>query len=64
MNEIVRAQRPVRLPVVLSRDEVSVLLSRLGGPVWLMASLMYGAGLTLLECVELRVKISVSMAAS
>jgi len=56
MNEIVRAQRPARLPVVLSRDEVSSLLSRLHGPVWLMASLMYGAGLRLLECVELRVK--------
>jgi site-specific recombinase XerD len=56
MNEIVRAQRPVRLPVVLSRDEVSSLLSRLRGPVWLMASLMYGAGLRLLECAELRVK--------
>jgi integron integrase len=56
MKEIVRAQRPVRLPVVLSREEVSSLLSRLHGPVWLMASLMYGAGLRLLECAELRVK--------
>jgi integron integrase len=56
MNEIVRAQRPARLPVVMSRDEVSSLLSRLHGPVSLMASLMYGAGLRLLECVELRVK--------
>ena len=56
MNEIVRARRPVRLPVVLSRDEVSSLLSRLRGPVWLMASLLYGAGLRLLECSELRVK--------
>ena len=56
MNDIVRAQRPVRLPVVLSRHEVSSLLSRLHGPVCLMASLMYGAGLRLLECVELRVK--------
>ena len=56
MNEIVRAQRPVRLPVVLSRDEVALLLVRLRGPVWLMASLMYGAGLRLLECAELRVK--------
>ena len=37
MNDIVRAQRPVRLPVVLSRDQVSSLLSRLRGPVWLMA---------------------------
>ena len=56
MNDIVRAQRPVRLPVVLSRDEVASLLSQLRGPAWLMASLMYGAGLRLLECAELRVK--------
>lgn len=56
MNDIVRAQRPVRLPVVLSREEVAALLSRLRGPLWLMASLMYGAGLRLMECAELRVK--------
>lgn len=56
MNDIVRAQRPVRLPVVLSRGEVALLLSQLRGSVWLMASLMYGAGLRLLECAELRVK--------
>ncbi|NQW04019.1 MAG: phage integrase N-terminal SAM-like domain-containing protein [Acidobacteria bacterium] len=56
MDDIVRAQRPARLPVVLSREEVALLLSRLRGPVWLMACLMYGAGLRLLECVELRVK--------
>jgi site-specific recombinase XerD len=42
--------------IVLSREEVAALLSRLHGPVWLMASLMYGAGLRLLECAELRVK--------
>jgi len=56
MNDIVRARRPVRLPVVLSRDEVASLLSRLRGVVWLMAALLYGAGLRLLECSELRVK--------
>lgn len=56
MNDIVRAQRPVRLPVVLSHGEVASLLSQLRGPVWLMAALMYGAGLRLLECAELRVK--------
>jgi integron integrase len=56
IDGIVRAQRPARLPVVLSRAEVSSLLARLRGPVWLMSSLMYGAGLRLLECVELRVK--------
>ena len=56
MNDIVRAQRPSRLPVVLSREEVALLLAHLRGVVWLMASLMYGAGLRLLECAELRVK--------
>ena len=56
MDTIVRAQRPARLPVVLSREEVAALLSQLHGTVWLMASLMYGTGLRLLECVELRVK--------
>ena len=57
MDERHRAgARPVRLPVVLSRNEVALLLSQLRGPVWLMASLMYGAGLRLLECAELRVK--------
>jgi integron integrase len=56
MQTIVRAQRPTRLPVVLSREEVAALLSQLRGPVWLMASLLYGSGLRLLECAELRVK--------
>jgi site-specific recombinase XerD len=44
------------LPVVLSREEVAQPLARLRGSVWLMASLMYGAGLRLLECADLRVK--------
>jgi integron integrase len=56
LQGLVRAKRPERLPVVLTRDEVRRLLSELGGTSWLMASLMYGAGLRLLECVELRVK--------
>jgi integron integrase len=56
MPEIVRAQRPERVPVVLSRGEVAQLLAQLRGATWLMASLMYGAGLRLLECAELRVK--------
>jgi integron integrase len=55
-HDIVRARRPVRLPVVLSRPEAVLLLSRLHGAVGLMASLMYGAGLRLTECAELRVK--------
>ncbi|MEQ1871894.1 MAG: integron integrase [Vicinamibacterales bacterium] len=56
MHDIVRAQRPVRLPVVLSRDEVARLLGQLRGTVWLMAALMYGSGLRLMECAELRIK--------
>jgi site-specific recombinase XerD len=43
------AKRPVRLPVVLSRAEVALVLSKLSGVPWLTASLLYGAGLRLLE---------------
>jgi site-specific recombinase XerD len=49
LQGLVRAKRPERLPVVLTRDEVRRLLSELSGIVWLMASVMYGAGLRLLE---------------
>ena len=53
---VVRAKRPVRLPVVLSHVEIAVLLGRLQGTTWLMASLVYGGGLRLMECASLRVK--------
>lgn len=53
---LVRAQRPERIPVVLTPSEVSSVLSELSGPARLMASLLYGAGLRLLECARLRVK--------
>ncbi|HEV8715114.1 MAG TPA: integron integrase [Candidatus Binatia bacterium] len=56
LDEVVRARRPQRLPVVLSRQEVRALLGGLDGVHWLMASLLYGAGLHLLECLRLRVK--------
>ena len=56
LQGLVRAKRPERLSVVLTQDEVSRLLSELTGTDWLMASLMYGAGLRLLECAELRIK--------
>jgi integron integrase len=56
MDEIVRARRPSRLPVVLARGEVAALLRELEGVEKLMASLLYGAGLRLLECCRLRVK--------
>lgn len=53
---VVRAKRPVRLPVVLSHAEVAAVLARLEGRPWLMASLLYGAGLRLTECISLRVQ--------
>jgi integron integrase len=56
MNEIVRAKRPIRLPVVLSRDEVRRVLCALDGPLQLIAFMLYGCGLRLLEAARLRVK--------
>jgi integron integrase len=56
MEEVVRAKRPRRLPVVLSKGEVATMLRELAGRDWLMASLLYGSGLRLMECVRLRVK--------
>jgi integron integrase len=56
LDKVPRARLPERLPVVLSRDEVVALLGRMHGTPRLMASLMYGAGLRLLECCRLRVK--------
>ncbi len=53
---MVRAKRPVRLPVVLSEAEVRGLLAQLTGVKWLMASLLYGAGLRQAECLRLRIK--------
>jgi integron integrase len=56
LEDVVRAKRPQRLPVVLTRAEVKALLGALDGVHWIMASLLYGAGLRLLECLRLRVK--------
>jgi len=56
MDGIVRAKQPKRVPVVLSREEVMRLLAGLRPPYWLMASLMYGAGLRVTECIRLRIK--------
>jgi integron integrase len=57
LPEIPRAKRPDRLPLVLSRAEVAAILHQLSRRAhWLMASLMYGSGLRLLECASLRVK--------
>ena len=53
---VVRARQPQRLPVVLDRDEVRLMFEQLRGTPWLIASLLYGGGLRLNECLELRVK--------
>jgi len=55
-GKVLRAQRPKRLPIVLSTKEVKGLLSRLREPYHLIASLLYGSGLRLIECIRLRVK--------
>jgi integron integrase len=56
LDGVVRAKRPLRLPVVLTREEVRAVLQRLHGAPRLMAFLLYGAGLRLLECCRLRVQ--------
>lgn len=56
LSGIEHAKRPARKPTVLTTDEVRELLSRLNGIPWLMASLLYGAGLRLNACLTLRVK--------
>ena len=56
MENVVRAKRPRKLPTVLSRAEVQRLLAHLDGRNWLLASVLYGTGLRLMECLRLRVK--------
>ncbi len=56
LDDIVRAKRGERLPVVLTRAEVEALLAALDGVSWIMAMLLYSAGLRLTECLRLRVK--------
>jgi site-specific recombinase XerD len=56
LDDLVRAKRPARLPVVLTREETRAVLQPLAGVPRLMAHLLYGAGLRLLECCRLRVQ--------
>lgn len=56
LDEVVRAKRPARLPVVLTREEVQSVLGRTEGTYGLMLRLLYGTGMRLMECVRLRVK--------
>ena len=56
LEGVVRAKRPDRTPVVLTRGEVRQLLAHLDGAVLLVCTLLYGSGVRLLECLSLRVK--------
>ncbi len=56
LDDVERAKRPARLPVVLTTTEVRTVLAQLEGRHRIMANLLYGAGLRLMECVRLRVK--------
>lgn len=56
LDNVVRAKQPQRLPTVLTRTEVRSVLTRMSGIHGLMANLLYGTGMRLMECVRLRVK--------
>jgi integron integrase len=56
LEGLIRARKPRRLPVVMTRDEVRVVIGELKGEYRLMAGLLYGAGLRLMECLRLRVQ--------
>ena len=56
VDDVERAKQPKRLPVVFTREEARAVLGHLREEAWLMASLLYGSGLRLMECIRLRVK--------
>lgn len=56
LEDVERAKRPTRVPTVFTREEASAVLLQLRHTTWLMASLLYGSGLRLRECLTLRVK--------
>ncbi len=55
LDGLIRARKPRRLPVVMTKDEVRALVGELQGEYRLMAELMYGSGLRLMECLRLRI---------
>jgi integrase len=56
LDHLHRAKKSQRLPVVFTKDEAQAVLAQLDSTLWLMASLLYGSGLRLMECLRLRVK--------
>ena len=57
--DLARPPRDKKLPAVLSRDEVARIMKHVDGVAWIIVALLYGAGLRLQECLELRVKDSI-----
>lgn len=56
LGEVIRARKPKRLPVVLTREEVKAIIGQLKNENRLMASLLYGSGMRLMECLSLRIQ--------
>lgn len=56
VSDIERARKPKRLPTVFTREETRRIFANLEGTQWLIAGLLYGSGLRLMECLRLRVK--------
>jgi integron integrase len=56
LEHLTRAKRPVRLPVVLTRNEVRLVLAQMHGVCWIIAGLLYGSGVGLMEACTLRIK--------
>lgn len=56
LKDLVRAKKAIRIPVVLTRDEIRAILDQLTGQPRLMVMLLYGGGMRLLECIRLRIK--------
>ena len=56
LKNVKRARKSEKLPVVFSKEEMSAVVAGLDGRYWIMAQLLYGAGLRLMECIRLRVK--------
>lgn len=55
IGDVIRAKKPKRLPVVLTPEEVKLVINQLSGVSWLMVNLLYGACLRQIECLRLRV---------
>jgi len=56
LSDVIRAKRPVHLPVVLTKSEVRSVLARLNGTLWTIAATLYGSGARVTECLQLRTK--------